>query len=240
MHTVWFRTGQTRLACLRWARDQGYTPMVKAPGALYHTLWAAAEQSSGRRFHTLFDCVCRGDVLWGAWFRVCKNEGAAGVDRVTAAAVEDYGVDRVLRELRHGLRIGRYRLAPARRVEIPKPRGAGELVRYADDGVVMFRSAAQAEHTLAAVGEIPASLGMRLHPEKTKVVDPREGREGLDFLGCHFRARTSGRCGNTSASCATTCTAGRPSGPWPVCGTRCATAPVATAAERISACSLRS
>lgn len=37
------------------------------------------------------------------------------------------------------------------------------------------------------------SLGLRLHPDKTKVVDLREGREGLDFLGCHFRARMSGR-----------------------------------------------
>ena len=46
---------------------------------------------------------------------------------------------------------------------------------------------------LAAVGEILASLGLRLHPDKTKVVDLRDGREGLDFLGCHFRARMSGR-----------------------------------------------
>jgi len=72
-------------------------------------------------------------------------------------------------------------------------RQVGELVRYADDGVVLCRSAAQAEHALAAVGEILASLGLRLHPDKTKVVDLREGREGLDFLGCHFRARMSGR-----------------------------------------------
>jgi RNA-directed DNA polymerase len=72
-------------------------------------------------------------------------------------------------------------------------RGVGELVRYADDGVVLCRSAAQAEHALAAVGDILGSLGLRLHPEKTKVVDLRDGREGLDFLGCHFRARMSGR-----------------------------------------------
>jgi len=72
-------------------------------------------------------------------------------------------------------------------------RKVGELVRYADDGVVLCRSAAQAEHALTAVGEILASLGLRLHPEKTKVVDLREGSEGLDFLGCHFRARMSGR-----------------------------------------------
>ena len=72
-------------------------------------------------------------------------------------------------------------------------RGLGELVRYADDGVVLCRSAAQARAALDAVGEILGALGLRLHPDKTKVVDLREGREGLDFLGCHFRARMSGR-----------------------------------------------
>ena len=42
-------------------------------------------------------------------------------------------------------------------------------------------------------GEGLAGLGLELHPEKTKVVDLREGREGFDFLGCHFRACVSGR-----------------------------------------------
>jgi RNA-directed DNA polymerase len=72
-------------------------------------------------------------------------------------------------------------------------RGVGELVRYADDGVVLCRSQAQARAALDAVEEILASLGLRLHPDKTKIVDLREGREGLDFLGCHFRARFSGK-----------------------------------------------
>jgi RNA-directed DNA polymerase len=72
-------------------------------------------------------------------------------------------------------------------------RGVGELVRYADDGVVLCRDAAQAETALAAVGDVLAGLGLRLHPDKTRIVDLREGRQGLDFLGCHFRARMSGR-----------------------------------------------
>jgi RNA-directed DNA polymerase len=66
-------------------------------------------------------------------------------------------------------------------------------VRYADDGVALCRSAAQARAALDAIGEILASLGLELHPDKTKVMDLRQGREGLDFLGCHFHARMSGR-----------------------------------------------
>ena len=72
-------------------------------------------------------------------------------------------------------------------------RGLGELVRYADDGVVLCRSAAQAGAALEAVEEILGSLGLELHPDKTKAVDLRQGGEGLDFLGCHFHARMSGR-----------------------------------------------
>jgi RNA-directed DNA polymerase len=41
--------------------------------------------------------------------------------------------------------------------------------------------------------EILASMGLELHPGTTRIVDLREGREGFDFLGCHVRARMSGR-----------------------------------------------
>src|SRR6202034_3072120 len=36
-------------------------------------------------------------------------------------------------------------------------------------------------------------LGLELHPDKTRVVDLREGKEGFDFLGCHLHARMSGK-----------------------------------------------
>ncbi|MCA1677692.1 MAG: group II intron reverse transcriptase/maturase [Actinobacteria bacterium] len=72
-------------------------------------------------------------------------------------------------------------------------RGCGELVRYADDFVVLCRSEREARAALDVAGEILAGLGLGLHPDKTKVVDLRKGREGFDFLGCHFRARVSGR-----------------------------------------------
>jgi RNA-directed DNA polymerase len=72
-------------------------------------------------------------------------------------------------------------------------RGHGELVRYADDLVVMCNSRAQAEAALALVREVLTELGLELHPDKTWIVDLSEGRDGFDFLGCHFHARVSGR-----------------------------------------------
>jgi RNA-directed DNA polymerase len=72
-------------------------------------------------------------------------------------------------------------------------RGTGEIVRYADDFVVLCRSQSQAVEAQRRATAILGDLGLSLHPDKTKVVDLREGKEGFDFLGCHFRGRMSGK-----------------------------------------------
>src|SRR5712691_5712872 len=93
---------------------------------LQRTLYRAAKADPGRRFHALYDKLLRRDVLERAWELVRANQGAAGVDRITLAEVERYGVSRVLDELAADLKDGRWRPLPARRVFIPKP-GREEL-----------------------------------------------------------------------------------------------------------------
>ena len=66
-------------------------------------LWRAAKRSPERRFHALYDRVCRGDVLREAWRRVKRNRGAAGVDAETLAAIEQQGVEGFLEVLRQEL-----------------------------------------------------------------------------------------------------------------------------------------
>jgi RNA-directed DNA polymerase len=72
-------------------------------------------------------------------------------------------------------------------------RPLGQLIRYADDLVVLCRTEAQAQAGLRRVGAILARLGLRLHPEKTRVVFVGDGRDGFDFLGFHCRKVESWR-----------------------------------------------
>jgi RNA-directed DNA polymerase len=60
-----------------------------------------------------------------------------------------------------------------------------EMVRYADDFVVLCRTADEAQRALEQVRAWTAEAGLRLHPVKTRIVDTNQGG-GFDFLGYHF------------------------------------------------------
>jgi RNA-directed DNA polymerase len=59
-----------------------------------------------------------------------------------------------------------------------------EMVRYADDFVILCRSPEDAARALAVVQTWTAEAGLTLHPIKTKIVDAKE--TSFDFLGYRF------------------------------------------------------
>jgi RNA-directed DNA polymerase len=63
-----------------------------------------------------------------------------------------------------------------------------EMVRYADDFVLLCRSAEEAARALEQVERWTAAAGLALHPTKTRIVDART--EGFDFLGYRFEDGT--------------------------------------------------
>ena len=63
-----------------------------------------------------------------------------------------------------------------------------EMVRYADDFVILCRTEAEAQAALRDVAAWVAANGLTLHPNKTRIADSRQEGEGFDFLGYRFEA----------------------------------------------------
>jgi len=60
-----------------------------------------------------------------------------------------------------------------------------EMVRYADDLVVLCRTREEAERALEELRAWAEAAGLTVHPTKTRIVNAPT--EGFDFLGWHFR-----------------------------------------------------
>ena len=62
-----------------------------------------------------------------------------------------------------------------------------EMIRYADDFVILCRSQFEAEVALEEIREWVSDNGLTLHPTKTQIVDSRE--TSFSFLGYSFRGK---------------------------------------------------
>jgi RNA-directed DNA polymerase len=60
-----------------------------------------------------------------------------------------------------------------------------EMVRYADDFVIMCQSQEEANEVLGQLRQWVTKAGLTLHPTKTRIVDASQ-KGGFDFLGYHF------------------------------------------------------
>lgn len=77
------------------------------------------------------------------------------------------------------------------RIWASRCRELGILVRYADDFVVLCQRESQAREALRRIGLVMNQMGLTLHPDKTRLVDLRRGKESFVFLGCTIRKKRS-------------------------------------------------
>jgi RNA-directed DNA polymerase len=90
---------------------------------LQNSLQAKAKLEPSYRFYSLWDKICREDVLREAYRRSRANAGAPGVDGVDFDAIETLGLEQWLGTLQEELRSKSYAPQPLLRVWIPKRNG---------------------------------------------------------------------------------------------------------------------
>ena len=97
--------------------------MFKRVQTLQTSLQAKAKAEPDYRFYSLWDKVCRSDVLWIAYQRCRANRGTSGYDGLSFQQIEACGRVRWLERLQQELRTGQYWPQPLLRVWIPKASG---------------------------------------------------------------------------------------------------------------------
>ena len=108
-----------------------------------------------------------------------------------------------------------------------------EMVRCADDFVILCQSREQAEAALRQIQQWVEAHGLTLHPQKTRIVDARE-RGGFELPAAFFGERRAGCLAALGSSAITSSAAanGRARRASTNCGTRCARTPAAPAENR--------
>jgi len=171
---------------------------------LQRRLFVTAKRSRTRRFHALFDRICRGDVLAEAWERVKANKGAAGIDGETLSMIEQGGVETFLQEIQRRLQTGRYWPQPVRRQYIPKPgaacndvdhAGASPVAAIARFGCVAMPDISGGRpRVVKAQVKVPAAVcnshgrtcrggERRLGPQRVRTLQRRENAHGKQVVG---------------------------------------------------------